>query len=253
MKFFTRAWEDIVRGENIDLYLTVLVAIILTFLNVLGIAPNTWGPSMTIAILGLLAISTLSNRYKIEETLERFSAAHKEELFSKNFPESLSMDFEGAEELWIFGVNLGRTVTTYFPVLERKLKQGGKVNVLLINPDGPACQITAMRMYRGSDYSTQNHALIQTSLSSLRDLSKIAPKQLEVRLTDYPLSFGGFAFDPNSVNGVLYLKHYPFKTPGGANPKLTLRPKDGHWYEQFKDEVFLIWDNANIWSDEERE
>lgn len=70
MQMLRRIWEDVRRGENIDLYLTVGVAIVLALLNVLGFAPQSLIAPVTLAVLGLLAINSLVNRRKIEVTLQ---------------------------------------------------------------------------------------------------------------------------------------------------------------------------------------
>jgi len=66
MQFLERAWRDIRRGENIDLYLSVVVAFAVTILNFLGAATGTLTQSIMLAILGLMAFSALGSRHLIE-------------------------------------------------------------------------------------------------------------------------------------------------------------------------------------------
>ena len=59
MKLLNRIWQDVRRGENIDLYLTISIAIILSLLNILNLANPILVESVTLAVLGLLAVTSL--------------------------------------------------------------------------------------------------------------------------------------------------------------------------------------------------
>ena len=73
MKMLQRIWEDIRQGENIDLYVTATIAIVLTALNIVGLAPQSWIAPISLAVLGLLAIATLGNRYKMEQVIQKLT------------------------------------------------------------------------------------------------------------------------------------------------------------------------------------
>jgi hypothetical protein len=44
MEFLRKVWQDIRQGENLDLYATVAVSIVLVILNILGIALSLTAP-----------------------------------------------------------------------------------------------------------------------------------------------------------------------------------------------------------------
>ena len=62
-------WDDIRKGENIDLYLTIAAAVIFVVLNLVGVASTSFLAPLTLAVLGLLAITNLGNRHRMEELL----------------------------------------------------------------------------------------------------------------------------------------------------------------------------------------
>lgn len=245
MRILQRVWEDIRRGENIDLYVTVIVAIALAVLNLTGLAPQSWIAPLTLAVLGLLAIATLGNRHKVEEVINNLKQV-PESPFLEKFPATLDRDMEKSTDLWLMGVTLSRTLTTYYSALERKLRRGGRVRALLVYPDGAGCEMALMRNYARSDLEF-TRSQIRGVLGYLCDLKKIAPDRMEIRTIDYPLGFGAFAIDPDTASGVLYLEHYPFKTVGGSMPKFVLRAQDGRWYDFFKTEISILWENASPW------
>ena len=70
-------WQDISRGKNIDLYLTITAAIVVSVLGLvnspLKSSAQNLTAQITLAVLALLAIGTLSNRYRLERALsERY-------------------------------------------------------------------------------------------------------------------------------------------------------------------------------------
>jgi hypothetical protein len=199
-----------------------------------------------LAILGLLAIAMLGNRYKVEEGLNNLRQVPGS-LFQEKFPPSLDSDLEKSKELWLVGVTLGRTIKTHYSLLEKKLARGDCVKVLLVNPDGVACEMAEMRVY-GRPNVERNRAEIRGNLGDFCDLAKMVPDKLEIRTLNYPLGFGGFAIDPDTASGILYLEHYPFKTPGGSIPKFVLQAGDSRWYDFFKTEMRTLWENGDPWN-----
>lgn len=245
MQILRRIWNDIKRGENIDLYITVCAAFSLVILNLLGLASSTLIGSLTLAILGLISISLLGNRHNVGELVEKLSHAN-EPFFIDEFPPSLKSDFSSATEVWLIGVNLNRTVRDYYSEIENKLHSGKTIRILLVSPEGASAEIASNRTYSGVDVN-RTRARINDTLQYLCDLKKIAPDCLQIRTIDNPLTFGAIAFNPDSLAGVLYLEHFPYKTTNGSLPKFILRGKDGLWYEFFKKELSMLWENGTDW------
>ncbi len=246
MRFLLRVWEDIKKGENVDLYVTVIIAIGLVILNLLGVANQTGIGPLNLVVLSLLAISILGNRYKVEEVLKNVTQT-PESQFLEGYPASLGTDMEKARELWLIGFTLSRTIKTYYSLLEKKLAKGDRIKVLLVHPHKTACEIAGMREYGRFDL-TRTQVQIQGVLDDFCELRRIAPEKLEIRVVNYPLGFGGFAINPEAGSGVLYLEHYPFKAPGGSIPKFVLHAHDGHLYELFKTEMQMLWQNGEVWN-----
>jgi hypothetical protein len=240
-----RIWGEIRRGENIDLYLTVAVALVFTVLNVLGLAPSDKISALTLAILALLTISMLISRHKVEEAVQQM-AQPGETQFLEKFPIGFDEDLQKCHTILIIGVSLSRTVKTYFELLQKKIKRGDHIRILMVSPVGNAAELTEMRTYGRSDVERLRFQL-RASLADLCELSQNSTGLLEVRVIDYPIGFGGFGIDLDTHEGILYLEHYPFRTPGGSLPKFILRSRDGRWYEQYKLEMTMLWESGKTW------
>ena len=169
-----------------------------------------------------------------------------QDLFLEEFPETLKEHLSSASELWLIGMNLGRTITNNYSLLLKKLRQGSKVKILIIEPNSAASSIAASRTYRPLTEDGHNH-LITSTLSSLCELKQVAPYYLEVRTLNYLFPFGCFAVNLKSSQGVIYLEHYPFKSKRGDIPKLLLYPNDKSWYELYENQIVTLWEAATEW------
>jgi hypothetical protein len=245
MNFFQRIWTDIRKGDNIDLYLTVLIALVLVILNIFGVALQGWLSSMTLAVLGLLAISMLGNRHRVEEVLKKLSQT-PDSVFLDEFPSSLRNDIESSTSLLLAGVTLGRTTKTYYSLFERKLQRGENIRILLVNPDGGAIEMADSRAYWSID-TERLRVEIRGRLADLCHLKKIAPERIEIRTIQYPLSYGATLVNPDSSPSILYIEHYPYKVERESIPKYILRSQDGYWYNFFKAEILKLWETATEW------
>ncbi|MDJ0799654.1 MAG: hypothetical protein QNJ51_23045 [Calothrix sp. MO_167.B12] len=70
MQFLRKVLIDVRQGENIDLYLTVIIAAGIAVANIFGLTSGTLVGSATLAVLALLVSSSLSNRHQTDQFFE---------------------------------------------------------------------------------------------------------------------------------------------------------------------------------------
>ncbi|MFZ2615453.1 MAG: hypothetical protein WA077_05655, partial [Anaerolineae bacterium] len=99
-----RIWNDLRKGENVDLYLTIAAAVAFVVLNLVGVAPTTLLAPLTLAVLALLAATSLGNRHRMDELLAQRERS-LDDFFREEFPPSYKADLDTAEELWLVGVS----------------------------------------------------------------------------------------------------------------------------------------------------
>lgn len=146
MKILERIWRDVRSGESIDLYATIAIAFVVVILSLVSSVSSNVVSSLTLTVLGLLAISNLVNRHRVEELIKQI-AESAQSFFLDEFPADFKENFESAKEIWLVGVTLRGTIRDYYGLIERKLRQGHHFNVLLVHPDGAAIEIAASRYY----------------------------------------------------------------------------------------------------------
>jgi hypothetical protein len=244
LSLLKNVWQDIKQGENIDLYLTVLLALTLTVLNLFGVAQALAMPVL-MAVVALLAISLLVNRRRVEIVIEKLSQSYDDILLEK-IPSTFERDMRDAKQVWLIGVVLARTVETHYALIQEKLTKGDSVKVLIVNPHGAANEMVGNRTFRNMS-AEESTKRILLSLANLCALKKVAPQHLEIRVIDYPLSLGFLAFDLAAQNGVIYAEHYSYKM-GEDLPIMVFRPDNRRWYGFFREQISVLWDNGTEWN-----
>jgi hypothetical protein len=245
MRLFRRIWSDIRRGENIDLYVAVPLAIGLAIFSMFGVAPSNLITPITLIILSLIATALLGNRHVVKELSEKLSPSTNT-LFLKDLPPIFEDDFEKATEMWMVGVSLTTIIRIHYSIMERKLRKGYKLKALLVHPDGPAIEMAEMRAYGRINVERAKNEIVH-SLEDLCELKRIAPNNLEIRTIEHPLGHGLVAIEPETSSGKLYIQNYPFKTPAGSRPKFIIEASDSSWYDFYKQEFYNLWEHGVEW------
>lgn len=244
MKILQQIWHDIRQGENIDLYLTVLIAVALAILNLFGITDYLIGP-ITLAVLALLSISSLVNRRRLEDILERLGPPENK-LVQNKLPPNLEDTIKDCRELWIIGIYLGRTLATYYPILKEKLQNGDSIKVLITDPNGISYPLVSKRSTAPvTPEEVQHH--IRLSLSTLCALREISSSNMEVRIIDYMLPFGVFATDLGKRDGIIIVEYYPFKMETDS-PVLVVDSLNKHWFDFYRRQIKVLWDASSNWN-----
>lgn len=247
--FLRRAWKEILQGENLDVYLLIVLAIGLGVVNLLGIIPaqwmNTWVVSIILTVLGLLAVVSLGNRHRIEGLTEKLSKDITD-IFVNKWESDGTREMTLASEIWFVGVSLGRPIGDHYALLESKLKSGTKIKFLFRDPNGTTLDLVTEQEYIPSspDQVKQN---IYKSLARAKALQKASPQNMEIKVINYPIPYNIFSFDPDSPTGALYIETRSYQMPDGDIPKFVLTPKDGFWYQFYKKQLATFWNSAKTW------
>jgi hypothetical protein len=142
-------------------------------------------------------------------------------------------------------VDLGRTIDTSYAALERSLDRGGKVRVLLTDPEAQDAAVDARCQFRKPAID-EIRMSIRQSLRTLRQLKKATNGKLEVRTTKAALKFGLNYIDPGSAKTVLYVQLYSFRLPGESRPIFRLTQVDGVWFDCYRDQAEALWKDADV-------
>ena len=246
MRLLRQAWDEIRRGENIDLYVAAPLAILVAVLGALGITSPQIISSLTLALLGLLATSLLINRHTVKDLTEKLEHSTDDTFLKELADSEFETDLNAASDLWLVGVSLTTIIRIHYSLIERKLRAGHAVKALLVHPDGPAVEMAEMRSYGPANIERARND-IRNALQDLCSLGQVTLGRLEIRTIQHPLGHGVIAKDPETVLGTIYIQNYPFRTEGGSRPKFVLHVKDGFWYNFYKEELYNLWKSGTDW------
>jgi hypothetical protein len=244
MKFFQRIWSDIRRGENVDLYLTVLVSTGLVILNLLGIAPANLIAPLTLAVLALLGITSLGTRFFIEEKIKSISGKTTNGLLTRAEIPPLEDRGKNAAEIIIVGTTLYTAVIPNLDFFENKLKNGCKLKFLLLDPRSQAASTFSLTTKVPNQVANIEQSL--KALEELISLSKTTKGKCEVRLSPAYLSFGMAGFDISKEIGFINVQIYSYKSLGEIPNMILQKRNDTKWFEYFIKQFDLLWADSRV-------
>lgn len=240
--------------REVQAHLTTALTLIVGLLSLLGVADPEIVYAATLSVLAYLAYELVNGAHltaQSERTVEELRRALREarpysfdQLIPAAVPGVLT-GLERARDIWLVGVTLNRTVRSNLTALERCLRSGGSVHLVLIDPMSTATREAALRNGLGDEPALFEHRLSPTIdlVNYLRALPH-ACGRLDVRVTAFVPSFGLIGVDPDASHGRLTLEVYSHR-PAGQELSLTLSPdREPRWYGNVREELEHIWRNA---------
>jgi hypothetical protein len=232
---------DLRRGENIDVYVTIAVALVVAVLNLVGLFPASGLTSLVLAVLGLLAIGGLTTRARLDQLREVVVQGGPGPAQAA-FPASYQADLTKPGDLWVIGVARGGFIRGHFHELGDRLRAGHEVRVLLVRPGSPGAVLAEQRL--PVTVPGVMDKSIRASLELLDGLRSSAGGRLEVRLTDQELAFGAVFASPDTSSARLYLEYYAYKTRLDSQLRMVLSRRDGGWLDHFREQLDQLWSDA---------
>jgi len=241
MRAIRRIAKEIRHGENIDAYLTIVVALVIATLNLLGVFPATGLTSLVLAVLGLLAIGTLATRARLDELREVITSGGAGP-GQRPFPSSHQEDLTSDGDLWIYGVSRTGVLRQHYHHIADRLRAGKELRVLLVKPDSPAAELAEKRIPIAATGVINDR--IRSSLELLRALQRDTGKPVPVKLTEQEMSFGADLVNPGRSTARLYLEYYSYKSRHDAQLRLVLTSRDGGSLEHYREQLDNLWEDA---------
>lgn len=208
MKLFLHIWRDVKKGKNIDVYVTLILAITLAVLGLSGVVLSKQITSVTLVVLALIAFAAMGITHRLI-TIESLLRFKDQERLQRRWPEVIKL-WDEASDVWIIGSTQSRTIDGHYVRLEKTLKRRGRIRVLLRDPDGESYKLVPFEKYHPVQ-SDEVKAKIFHSINRLRKLRKLAPDRCEVRILDHPLPFNLYALDVEKAGGGIFVEYQTIK------------------------------------------
>lgn len=246
-------WDDIRNRENLDVYTTIGLAIVISILGAFGITSIEVVASTVLGVLGLISVSLLQNRRENERVLRSLSKLEAEisaVQYLKNrtdYP-PLQETLANARMVCLMGptlVNLFSSWSGYFRE-QQMVKHGTKFRVLIIDPESEA--VESMHRFFRIPSSVDLKVDLRKTLSSIHSSIKIGvePGSIEVKLLQAHPHYSMILVNPYDDDGKIFVEFVGFQVPIHAHPHIELsRQKDGQWYDYFLAHFSRSWDGGN--------
>lgn len=231
----------LVTDENLDLYILAGAALTFTVLGFIGATSITVLSSVVLALLAMLALSQIRSRRHVAA----IAVAQRTDplaLLQTGFPEELVSRRSTATSFLFIGESMVRTVQSGRADLRRLLLGGGKLRVLLLDPEDEGLLTAAERL---QDH--RNAGRIRNTLEELAVLRESTHGHLEVRTFSFIPRICIYAFNLGEPDGVLFIQHYEHRPSRDSAPVFRLDAKDGFWYQHFAAEAGRMWDDGIPW------
>jgi hypothetical protein len=251
-----RAWSDLTLGHNLEIYGTILLSLLLAVLGVFDVVRPGVVAAATLGTLALLTLSGLGNRHELEDlraslrslTSAVSDAVHDDvpvDRFLAVKAPNLDDDLRAADDIRLVGVTLSRTVRDLVGTLDRRLRAGAVLRVVIIDPDSTA-PIEALARTLGVTSAEYYRPRIASTMEILAALAAMpgTTGRIEVRLLPFVPAFGMYLVDPTTPDGRVYMEIYQHRSLE-PNPCFGVRgERDGRWYRFFVNQFDTLWESA---------
>jgi hypothetical protein len=257
-----RFWEF--TATNIDTLAAIAVSILAAVYGVFG-GSQTYllaGIAGTLAVLAFSLIRDRKSRETLEKQITELRGQLPEHPSASAFfrkPPDLAPFIQQAIQIDLCGVTLTSTINKQSAMLRKHLENGGRLRVLLIDPESQAIEMTAQRSVSVKDTDYYSRRLESTLVDIAYLIKYTRPAKparaksarsgsISVRLMSYAPSFGMYSFDPRRKNGIIFVEVYPHKYGFQLSPTFELTPEnDKDWYRYFADQFEEMWKEAADW------
>ena len=252
MKYLKRFISDIKNGENIDLYLTIVISLLIITLDIFGIVKFDVILSAVLAVLALLSFGTLLTRLtlnNINDSLNKFDVKKGAEDFLKTrdafipFNERIS----GAQNVYIQGLSAHSLLSSWTGYIKEKLQnQRANIQILILNPDSPVIESAAKNL------DVPPSQLINEINSTLMKIQRISADReiigsINTKVMSANPNHSMVLIDPDKPEGTIIVELIGYRSDLHKRPHFEFtKQKDGVWYEYFLHQYKYLWESAEV-------
>lgn len=246
MKFFRHLWQDLKSGVNIDVYVTLLLAIGLSVASKTGVGKELV-PSLTLTVLALLVIILFGTRRRIEDLAGHISEGRA---FLVHRRPDLEERLRNARTIAINGITLAGTSAQLLTVFKDCFTRGGQVRLLLMDPENSALEVAGYRFYKHQDQEKLRRE-VRHALDNFETLLPCRSSSEDCRIGLLPTlpPYGIWLIDVDTPKAEIWVEVYSFKDV--TQPTFHLLPnRDEVWFDFFRRQFEGMWEARIPWEPE---
>src|SRR5260370_14825619 len=228
--------SDIKRGENIDIYISLILALILAVLGVVGTIQLAILAAGILATLGILAYSMLATRRTLSElsqTITLLEPATKVLLKDRSTLRSFREDIERVSTIWSCGPTLMVMWGANRDIFREMVQKGGNMRGLIFNQASNRLPILAELLGVSPD---KLKVEIATTIENWKELleSDIGTGKIEDRQTETMPGYSMVIYNPTEHSGQMVVEYLGYHTRLSERPHLELdATRDRRWFNYY--------------------
>jgi hypothetical protein len=255
MRTLQRVISDIRSGENIDVYIAILLSFVVALLGLTGRVPLELVASAILLTLAVVLSSVLVSRNTLKElnnTIQELNASRSVDSYLKTRDEyaPLSETLANARTIHFMGSSLVSIFLGGYNqyLREEKLnKQSSSIQILLLDKQSTALDVVAECVALSRDRVLNDISASLDSIAHTFD-EGITRGSLEVRLMPTYPGYNMTIVDPNEPYGKMFVEFIGYRSGARNRPHIELiRQRDGHWYEFFLQQYINLWDASKVY------
>lgn len=239
MNYIKQVWNDFIQGKNTGLIITMVLAVTIPILKFFIPALDKHIPSLTLAVLALLANGLLLNRYQMEKLFylnEKIAESGFKDIHNENPESRINKLFENSKReiciLWTWNSQIDPLPTG----LITAAKLGVKVRILLTKPNSPTASQRLVDL--GFERKSTRPQIALDGIMKIIQAEQLQDK-LHIRFYDALPPFILRSVDDTMFVGFLW---YGAGSSKGPHIELRNTSKIG---QHITDTFEKIWDNSS--------
>jgi hypothetical protein len=254
-------FSEIRRGENIDIYLGITVAIAVGLLGLMSFISLEVVSAAILTTLGLLASSLLVNRHSansistqldkldsIQRQIQEMSSSSKslDDVFrTRGQLPSLTEQVSNAQSIDLCGMSQLAMATRYRGMLLERARSGCHVRLLMLDPQNKNL-MKMMSPFVGTQSVEAHTIAIATSLNYLAsDKELLDSGFVQVRVYSLPISHGLMIIDGSTLSGRIRVEIYANNAAPADCPGFYIhKNKEPNLFNKFLTEFEQIWSQS---------
>lgn len=243
--------NDVKLGNNLDVYLTVPIAIMIAILGAFSIADQEIISSAILATLAILATSSIQDRNEraiIKDTLKRDEYCYADKFFQEHNIYQFKELIETSQSALFWGIHFRKTISIWRYALQQSLSNGSHLKFLLVKPESSAVDMSLLRHSPNSTKDDVNGYIRRV----LRDLAYVgfssnAVDRIQVRVIDFLPPYTIIAVNPSSSNGKISVLLASIRTATEKTPSFQIEAeKDRNSFDFFIDQFNKAWNEGEV-------
>lgn len=240
-------WNDIRKGQNVDIYLTVVVCGVLIILDIFDIVSQPIVLSGILAVLILVAVGTLANRQvneRIRDALDNLKSSPARNFFSEWDETNFRQRLPTARDVSLLAVCNSQFVNSNVKGFSDFLARGGKLRCILVEPQSDAMKMVMQREVGAGKQPSFLSTQVELALQVFHELAENAPNldQVQVKLINHIPAVILTIVDGEADDGIMFVTLTGFGIPWTSRPSFTLHKQpDEKWFMFYYNSFNNIW------------